>query len=157
MVDVQHWLATTLTGYKIDRPRPWPATAVTGYNLDRLRPWPAATVTVYDLDRQTTLTGYDLDRLRPWPATTLTDCNSRPRTTIKWIRFKSDINLFLLLLTIMADISKYTDTSIMDESIEEYEYHEYELLLARVISELILNRRMCSCVLARATWYLRAF
>ena len=26
----------------------------------------------------------------------------------------------------MADISKFTDTSIIDESIEEYEYHEYE-------------------------------
>ena len=26
----------------------------------------------------------------------------------------------------MADILKNTDTSIIDESIEEYEYHEYE-------------------------------
>ena len=26
----------------------------------------------------------------------------------------------------MADILKFTDTSIIDESIEEYEYHEYE-------------------------------
>ena len=26
----------------------------------------------------------------------------------------------------MANISKFTDTSIIDESIEEYEYHEYE-------------------------------
>ena len=26
----------------------------------------------------------------------------------------------------MADISKFTDTPIIDESIEEYEYHEYE-------------------------------
>ena len=28
----------------------------------------------------------------------------------------------------MADISKFTDTPIIDESIEEYEYHEYELI-----------------------------
>ena len=33
---------------------------------------------------------------------------------------------FLLLLKMMADILKFTDTSIIDESIEEYEYHEYE-------------------------------
>ena len=26
----------------------------------------------------------------------------------------------------MADILKYTDTAIIDESMEEYEYHEYE-------------------------------
>ena len=26
----------------------------------------------------------------------------------------------------MADILKFTDTQIIDESIEEYEYHEYE-------------------------------
>ena len=26
----------------------------------------------------------------------------------------------------MADILKFTDTSIIDESIEKYEYHEYE-------------------------------
>ena len=26
----------------------------------------------------------------------------------------------------MADIIKFTDTPIIDESIEEYEYHEYE-------------------------------
>ena len=26
----------------------------------------------------------------------------------------------------MADILKFTETSIIDESIEEYEYHEYE-------------------------------
>ena len=26
----------------------------------------------------------------------------------------------------MADILKFTDTSIIDESIKEYEYHEYE-------------------------------
>ena len=26
----------------------------------------------------------------------------------------------------MADISKFTDTSIIDESVEEYKYHEYD-------------------------------
>ena len=26
----------------------------------------------------------------------------------------------------MADILKFTDTTIIDDSIEEYEYHEYE-------------------------------
>ena len=46
--------------------------------------------------------------------------------TVKLIRFKSDIILFLLLLKIMADILKFTDTSIIDESIEKYVYHEYE-------------------------------
>ena len=56
----------------------------------------------------------------------------------------------------MADILKFTDTPIIDESIEEYEYHEYDLLLApvfitAVISELVLNRKMCSHILARAT------
>ena len=34
--------------------------------------------------------------------------------------------VFLLLLKMMADILKFTDTRIIDESIEEYEYHEYE-------------------------------
>ena len=28
----------------------------------------------------------------------------------------------------MADILKFTDTTIIDESIEEYEYHEYDLI-----------------------------
>ena len=32
----------------------------------------------------------------------------------------------LILLKMMADILKFTDTTIIDESIEEYEYHEYE-------------------------------
>ena len=46
--------------------------------------------------------------------------------TVKWIRFKSDINVVLLLLKMMAYMLKFTDTPIIDESIEEYEYHEYE-------------------------------
>ena len=29
----------------------------------------------------------------------------------------------------MADILKFTDTAIIDESIEEYEYHEYEPIM----------------------------
>ena len=33
---------------------------------------------------------------------------------------------FLLLLKIIADILKITDASIIDEIIEEYEYHEYK-------------------------------
>ena len=33
---------------------------------------------------------------------------------------------FLLLLKMMADILKFTDTPIMNESIEKYEYYEYE-------------------------------
>ena len=40
--------------------------------------------------------------------------------------FKSDIIFFLLLLKMMADIVKFTNTPIIDESIEEYEYDEYE-------------------------------
>ena len=48
------------------------------------------------------------------------------RKTVKWIGFKSDLIFFLLLLKIMVDILLFTDTQIIDESIEEYEYHEYE-------------------------------
>ena len=33
---------------------------------------------------------------------------------------------FLLLLKMMADILKFTETPLIDESIEEYEYHEYD-------------------------------
>ena len=56
----------------------------------------------------------------------------------------------------MADILKFTDTPIIDESIEEYEHHEYELLLASVlitavISELVLNRKTYSHISAKAT------
>ena len=40
--------------------------------------------------------------------------------------FKSDIIFFLRLLKMMADILKFTETPLTDESIEEYEYHEYE-------------------------------
>ena len=59
----------------------------------------------------------------------------------------------------MADISKFTETPIIDESIEEYEYHEYEpitlllapILITAVISELVSNRKTYSRILARAT------
>ena len=55
---------------------------------------------------------------------------------------------FLLLLKMMADILKFTDTPINEESIEEYECRKYGLLVApilitAVISELVLNRKMC--------------
>ena len=56
----------------------------------------------------------------------------------------------------MADILKFTDTPIIDESIEEYDYHEYEpitgtVLITAVISELISNRKTYSHILASAT------
>ena len=40
--------------------------------------------------------------------------------------FKIDIIVFLLLLKVMADILKFTETLLSDESIVEYEYHEYD-------------------------------
>ena len=56
----------------------------------------------------------------------------------------------------MVDILKFIDTPIIDERIEEYEYHEYEpipapALITAVISELVLNRKTYSHILARAT------
>ena len=52
----------------------------------------------------------------------------------------------------IAGILKFTDTPIIDESIEEYEYHEYEpVLITAVISELVLNRKTYLHILARAT------
>ena len=54
--------------------------------------------------------------------------HSRRRKTVKWIVLKSDINLFLLLLKIMADIIKFVYSPIINESMAEYEYHEYELI-----------------------------
>ena len=55
-----------------------------------------------------------------------------------------------------ADILKVADDRIIDESIVEYEYHEYEPITGNslnkaVISELVLNRRTYSHILARAT------
>ena len=46
--------------------------------------------------------------------------------TVKWIRYKSDINCFLLLLKMMADILKLTETPLIDENIKEYECREYD-------------------------------
>ena len=40
--------------------------------------------------------------------------------------FKVTFIYFLRLLKMMADILKFTHTPIIDESIEEYEYHEYQ-------------------------------
>ena len=56
----------------------------------------------------------------------------------------------------IAHILKFTDIPIIDESIEEYEYHEYEHITGTslnkaVISELVLNRKTYSHILARAT------
>ena len=57
----------------------------------------------------------------------------------------------------MAYILKFTDSPIIDESIEEYENHEYEpitgtsLKITVVMSELVLNRKTYSHILARAT------
>ena len=56
----------------------------------------------------------------------------------------------------MADILKFTDTPIIDESIEEYEYHEYEPITGISlnnggVSELVLNCKTYSHILARAT------
>ena len=56
----------------------------------------------------------------------------------------------------MADILIFNDTPIIDESIKEYEYPEFEPILApvlitAVISELVLNRKTYSHILAIAT------
>ena len=40
--------------------------------------------------------------------------------------FEGDINFVLLLLKMIADILKFTDILIIDESIEVYKYHEYD-------------------------------
>ena len=34
----------------------------------------------------------------------------------------------------MADILKYTDTPIIDESIEEYDYHEYDSITGTILN-----------------------
>ena len=38
--------------------------------------------------------------------------NSRPRKTVKWIRFKSDIKFFPLPLIMMPEILKFTETHL---------------------------------------------
>ena len=42
------------------------------------------------------------------------------------MRLKSDINFVLPLIKMMADILKFTETPLIYESIEKYEYHEYD-------------------------------
>ena len=56
----------------------------------------------------------------------------------------------------MADILKLPETPLIDESVEEYQYHEYDPLTGTnlkmlLMSELVLNRKTCSHILARAT------
>ena len=68
---------------------------------------------------------------------------------VAYICFSSSIQM-------MADILKFIETPLMDERIEEYEYHEYDpimapILITVVISELVSNRKTCSHILARAT------
>ena len=57
----------------------------------------------------------------------------------------------------MSDTIKFAETPLVDESIEEYEYHEYEHITGTnlnhraVKSELLLNRKTCSHILERVT------
>ena len=58
----------------------------------------------------------------------------------------------------IAYILNLTETPLVDESIEEYEYHEYDpitgtnaILITVVILELALNHKTCSHILERAT------
>ena len=61
---------------------------------------------------------------------------------------------FPLLLKMMADILKFSETPLIDESIEVYEYHEYDPITGTIlipVSELVSNRKTWSFILARAT------
>ena len=56
----------------------------------------------------------------------------------------------------MADILKFTETPIIDESIEEYEYHGYEPITGTSLNNggdvrISMNRKTYSHILARAT------
>ena len=56
----------------------------------------------------------------------------------------------------MADISIFSETPIIDESIEDYEYHEYEPINSTSLNNggdnrIGLNRKMCAHIIARAT------
>ena len=44
-------------------------------------------------------------------------------------------SIFFLLLKMMADIFKFTDTPIIHESIEEYEYHEFEHIIGTSLNK----------------------
>ena len=54
----------------------------------------------------------------------------------------------------MAVILKFTDTPIIYESIEEYEYHEYDPITGTSLNNggdiIILNRKMCSHMLSES-------
>ena len=50
--------------------------------------------------------------------------NSRSRKTDKWIGFKNDINCFSSSIKNAGRYIESTESTIIDESIEEYEYHE---------------------------------
>ena len=60
----------------------------------------------------------------------------------------------------IADILKFTDTQIIDEGIEEYEYHEYEPITGTSLHNggdirIIIELQDIFNILARATWYFR--
>ena len=56
----------------------------------------------------------------------------------------------------MADILKFTETPIIDESIEEYEYHEYETITGTSLNNggdvrISIECKTYSHILARDT------
>ena len=56
----------------------------------------------------------------------------------------------------MADILKFTEISFIDESIEEYEYHEYNPITGTNLYiggdiRISMNRKTSSHILKRAT------
>ena len=53
----------------------------------------------------------------------------------------------------MADILKFTETPLIDESIEEYEYHECDPITGTNLNKGgdIRRRKTCLLILARAT------
>ena len=56
----------------------------------------------------------------------------------------------------MVDILKFTDTSIIDKTIEEYEYHEYEPITGTSLNNggefrISIESQKCSHILARVT------
>ena len=57
----------------------------------------------------------------------------------------------------MADILKFTETPLIDGSMEEYEYHEYEPITGTNLNNggdirfSIASQDVCSHILARST------
>ena len=54
----------------------------------------------------------------------------------------------------MADILQFTEIPIIDESIEEYEYHEYEPITGTNLNNggdiiISMNRKTCSHIVAK--------